>query len=460
MSRPAFSVFFPALMVAALIGMWPVHAAIADETIGVLESFESKGRQEVSDWRIDGETYVVPAEANTFVTGSSSSKTGALPVAGHLVRIKYDVREGVRYVTSMQLLGFGPDSVQDGPHLIWKDADTATLVTVVDGSVIREDHDGISDGDELPTPSRTVPVIKVGSVTAPPAATWPDAARILAVSDLEGNRETFLSFLRGNGVVNEAGEWIWGDGHLVLNGDMVDRGDQVTELLWLIRRLEREAVQAGGRVHYVLGNHESMVMAGDLRYIHPKYRYSTERIGTTYEDLHGPKTELGRWLRNHNSVIRVGPFLFVHAGYSPELDRLGLELDEINRAIRVGLGPPAWPAAGKADLRTGLTWHQQGPHWYRGYFPRHAENWGGRPSDEAIASILKRHDVEHIVVGHTVVDEVGPIDGRRELIGIDVAWRDPSEAEGLLYDQGRLYRVDGAGQRTSLDAEEVRSPAE
>ena len=59
-----------------------------------------------------------------------------------------------------------------------------------------------------------------------------------------------------------------------------------------------------------------------------------------------------------------------------------------------------------------------------------------------------------------MVDEVGPIDGRRELIGIDVAWRDPSEAEGLLYDQGRLYRVDGAGQRTSLDAEEAMAPAE
>jgi UDP-2,3-diacylglucosamine pyrophosphatase LpxH len=261
-----------------------------------------------------------------------------------------------------------------------------------------------------------------------------------------------LAFLQGNGVVNEAGEWIWGDGHLVLNGDIVDRGEQVTELLWMIRRLEREAVRAGGRVHYVLGNHESMVMAGDLRYIHPKYRFTTDRIGSSYDDLHGPNSELGRWLRNHNSVIRVGPFLFVHAGYSPELDRLGLELDEINRTIRVGLGPPAWPTAAKADLRTGLIWHQQGPHWYRGYFPRHAADWGGRPSEEMIASILNRHGVKHIVVGHTVVDEVGRIDGRPELIGIDVAWRDPSEAAGLLHAEGRLYQVDASGQKTPLDS--------
>jgi hypothetical protein len=69
-----------------------------------------------------------------------------------------------------------------------------------------------------------------------------------------------------------------------------------------------------------------------------------------------------------------------------------------------------------------------------------------------IASILNRHGVKHIVVGHTVVDEVGRIDGRPELIGIDVAWRDPSEAAGLLHAEGRLYQVDASGQKTPLDS--------
>ncbi|MDE0888960.1 MAG: metallophosphoesterase [Phycisphaerales bacterium] len=449
MSRPVLPVLLPAVMVAILVGLWPAHAAVADESIGVLESFDSNY---VGEWRIDGRAYVVETRATIPVAGPLPPAGAESPVAGQLVRVKYDVRDGVRYITWMQLLGIGPESVQDGPHLIWSDDDSATMITVVDGEVIRSVHDGISDGDELSTPSRTIPAIRIGSAMAPPASSWPDAKRILAVSDLEGNRETFLAFLQGNGVVNAAGEWIWGDGHLVLNGDIVDRGEQVTELLWMIRRLEREAVRAGGRVHYVLGNHESMVMAGDLRYIHPKYRFTTDRIGSSYDDLHGPNSELGRWLRNHNSVIRVGPFLFVHAGYSPELDRLGLELDEINRTIRVGLGPPAWPTAAKADLRTGLIWHQQGPHWYRGYFPRHAADWGGRPSEEMIASILNRHGVKHIVVGHTVVDEVGRIDGRPELIGIDVAWRDPSEAAGLLHAEGRLYQVDASGQKTPLDS--------
>ena len=85
--------------------------------------------------------------------------------------------------------------------------------------------------------------------------------------------------------------------------------------------------------------------------------------------------------------------------------------------------------------------------------------WGGRPDDDALKSILDRHEVEHIVVGHTVVDGVGLIDGRPELIGIDVAWRDPSEAEGLLCDEGRLYRVDATGRRSALDLSPAPAPA-
>ena len=135
------------------------------------------------------------------------------------------------------------------------------------------------------------------------------------------------------------------------------------------------------------------------------------------------------------------------------------DLDEINRAIRTGLGPPAWPAEARAELRSGLTWHSQGPHWYRGYFPQHAERWGGRPTDDEIAAILDRHGVEHIVVGHTVVDDVGWIDGRRELIGIDVAWEDPSEAAGLLFDRQGVRRVDAEGTATLL-ADPVAGPAE
>lgn len=433
MSHRTLPVLFLALLAVCA-------TVFADEIVGPFEAVEPDG---TGVWRIDGDAYIVDPEVATI--GSV-----AVPDAGELVWVKFELRDGVRHATSLSPLGFGPETVQDGPYLLWEDAESAVMITVVDGKVVRTEHDGLVAGSELSTPSGLVPKVVVGGSYEPSAADWPDARRILAVSDLEGNRATFMTFLRGNGVVDDQGRWIWGDGHLVLDGDIVDRGAEVTELLWTIRRLEREAEQAGGRVHYVLGNHESMVMAGDLRYIHPKYRFTTDRIGATYDALHGPSSEIGRWLRSRNSVIRVGPFLFVHAGYSPELDRLKLGMDEINETIRSGLGPPAWPAASREDLRTGLIWHQQGPHWYRGYFPRHAEGWGGRPTDEEIESTLSRHGAKHVVVGHTVVEDIGWIDGRPTLIGIDVAWRDPGEAAGLLFDGGELHRVDSAGRRTPL----------
>ena len=64
--------------------------------------------------------------------------------------------------------------------------------------------------------------------------------------------------------------WSFGDGHLVIVGDVFDRGPNVTECLWLIYRLEQEASAAGGAVHFLLGNHELMVMRGDLRYLNER----------------------------------------------------------------------------------------------------------------------------------------------------------------------------------------------
>ena len=85
---------------------------------------------------------------------------------------------------------------------------------------------------------------------------YESTAPILAMSDLEGNYKTFRDFLITHSVINENLEWQFGEGHLVLVGDMVDRGFSTTQLLWFIYKLEQDAQKAGGVVHYVIGNHE------------------------------------------------------------------------------------------------------------------------------------------------------------------------------------------------------------
>src|SRR5688500_11884892 len=98
-----------------------------------------------------------------------------------------------------------------------------------------------------------------------------NVSKQFALSDIEGNFPAFKKLLLAGGVIDASYNWTFGDGHLVLTGDFFDRGQQVTEVLWLIYSLEEKARKAGGYVHFVLGNHELMNLSGDLRYVHPRY---------------------------------------------------------------------------------------------------------------------------------------------------------------------------------------------
>lgn len=346
----------------------------------------------------------------------------------------------------------------DGPYVLWRDAETAVILSYCDGEVVQTVVENITKPIQFSPPCSPLTTIHLDpSPPQPIPATWEMPTRLLAVSDLEGNYDTFVQFLKANKVVDDEGHWAWGDGHLAFVGDIVDRGDQVTELLWYIRALEHEANAAGGHVHYILGNHEAMIMAGDLRYIHPKYTATSEQLGHTYDALFGSETELGRWFRTRNSIEQIGPLLFVHAGYSPVLEQLKLEPEQINEQIQASLGPPIPKRADRKELATSLEWNRQGPMWYRGYFARYAKDYGDAPSDEQLLEILKRHQAEYIVVGHSVVDDITWIDENNRLIGIDVKWNKPTEGEGLLVENGTLSRVNMTGKRIPLESKQKDS---
>ncbi len=264
---------------------------------------------------------------------------------------------------------------------------------------------------------------------------------LLAVSDIEGNYEALGRFLVGNGVVGEDLHWTFGRGHLVFVGDIVDRGEQVTETLWLIHRLQFEARRAGGAVHFVLGNHEVMIAGGDTRYVHERYLYTTHSMGLDYEELFGPDTEFGRWFRRSPSVLRIGELLFVHGGLSPTFLERRPPLHRVNEAIAFSVGRP------RESLDPELEWllSSDGPLWYRGY---HRES--ERPRPEVLARLLAAYDARHVVVGHTVVPEVKFVDADRAVIGIDVAWKEAGSEEGLRIEGGQLFAVDARGERRPL----------
>ncbi|MEI8704381.1 metallophosphoesterase [Pseudoalteromonas sp. B62] len=143
-------------------------------------------------------------------------------------------------------------------------------------------------------------------------------SKIAALSDLHGQFDLMKQLLTNNKIINNEGKWSYGDGHFVITGDIFDRGDKVTEILWFIFELEQQAKQAGGSLHLLLGNHEVMVLNNDLRYLHAKYVRTAKLLDVEFVSLFNKHTILGRWLRSKAVLVKIDDYLFAHGG-SPRL---------------------------------------------------------------------------------------------------------------------------------------------
>ena len=93
------------------------------------------------------------------------------------------------------------------------------------------------------------------------------SSRVVAFGDVHGAFDDWTQMLQEVGVVDAKLNWAGGNTHLVSLGDLIDRGPGSRKVVELLMKLDAQAEQAGGAVHLVLGNHEVMVMTGDLRYV-------------------------------------------------------------------------------------------------------------------------------------------------------------------------------------------------
>jgi len=197
-----------------------------------------------------------------------------------------------------------------------------------------------------------------------------DVGRIVAVADIHGAHDAFVSVLQSTALVDEELRWSGADAHLVIVGDVLDRGPDSRRAMDLIMRLQSEAQEAGGRVHLVLGNHELMNLTGDLRYVSaseyaafaaeesPEQRESAfqrfvERLADTAGEPADDPTDEGRaraefdrrfppgyfahraafavagqygsWLLGHPLMVLIDRTAFVHGGLSDAVIELGGE---------------------------------------------------------------------------------------------------------------------------------------
>ena len=287
-----------------------------------------------------------------------------------------------------------------------------------------------------------VPALQLETSTALAADSLPGPSRWAALSDIHGQAGLFLKLLAAQGLIDGHGDWSWGDGVLVITGDVFDRGPSQLEALWAIYRLAQQATLAGGRLELLLGNHEMMVLGGDLRYLHPRYLAVAEALDRPYDQLFAADTELGAWLRRRATVLRLGDTLFLHGGLHPRLAVEPLDLRALNAGFRAALGLSREALHG--DPQQHWLFGADGPVWYRGYFlPRQA-------TSVEVDELLAAAQVRRIVVGHTTQDRIRALYDAR-IIGIDAAMKDGRSGELLVADDGRLWRGLLDGRRLPLD---------
>jgi calcineurin-like phosphoesterase family protein len=306
---------------------------------------------------------------------------------------------------------------------------------------------------------------------SPDQVTLPKDSRLFVVADTHGEFEILVELLRKHGVIDNRLQWSFGKGHLAVLGDAFDRGPNHTEIFWLLYKLEAQAKRAGGGLHLLLGNHETLVLLGARQYLNPKYLASAKALGVpAYATLWDDRTLLGRWLRTKASVQKIGGYLCLHGGISVEVVNRGYTLAAMNQSVRDMLSyTPAYtgpnnryalddlqvmagkPSASQADRNAAafIVLHPLGPLWYRGYFPQASGEPGFPPAtSDDIRRVLEHFDARAIFVGHTMVPTVTPLyDGKVIAVQVyprrDEAGR--ANMEGLLVKDGALYRarIDG-----------------
>jgi hypothetical protein len=280
-----------------------------------------------------------------------------------------------------------------------------------------------------------------------PPQTRFEAARVVAFGDVHGAFDALTELLIQAEVIDTELRWQGGTTHLVSLGDLVDRGPDSRKVMDMLRRLQDEALAAGGRVHLVLGNHEVMMLTGDLRYVSPGEYAAFAGPDSRGDDRHppgfaeltaafAPDGTYGEWLLAQPAVVIVNDTAFVHGGLSPlaaqhtpeqinatvqarlrellavrtRLEEDGVleryrETTEMAAELRARLAGQSGAAIDKEhraaaarfiELAEDPLLGEEGPLWYRGTAACHA-----MLETPLLDQVLTDWRVQRVIVGHT-----------------------------------------------------------
>src|SRR3954451_776986 len=270
--------------------------------------------------------------------------------------------------------------------------------------------------------------------------------RIIAVGDLHGDLDAWLTIAKAAGVIGPDGHWAGGSTTLVQLGDIADRGPGTLGIIQSLQQLQQEAPKAKGSVVVVLGNHEAMNLVGDNRYATPgeyaafvddrsvarrerEYAANRKKLEAAaravnpnvkpsevldqfmartplgwieHRNAWRPSGSIGKWATSNPAIVKIGTTLFAHGGISAEYAKLPME--EITRRIAAAM------AVGD-DKPTSLLSDPLGPLWYRGLVASDPDSQAERaamkppsialPPDQELDAVLAAYGANHLVIGHT-----------------------------------------------------------
>lgn len=272
-------------------------------------------------------------------------------------------------------------------------------------SAAPEPAPGASSRTPVPSASAAAPAPKpapppVASSSAPPLRA-PAPARVVAIGDVHGDLQATRAALRLAGAIDDKGAWSGGTLTVVQTGDQLDRGDDERAIVDLFERLRREAPATGGQVVPLNGNHETMNVQGDFRYVTPggltsfgglaqrsHYAAAAPEPFRQRAEAFLPGGQYASVLGTRDVIAIVGDSVFVHGGVLPEHVTLGVE--RINRETRAWMNGEGAPPESITSERA--------PVWVRDY----SADPPSAAACESLGRVLAALGVRRMVVGHTV----------------------------------------------------------
>jgi hypothetical protein len=311
---------------------------------------------------------------------------------------------------------------------------------------------------------RALPLLFAFALIASAQDSFTGVKRIVAVGDVHGGYDEFVTVLRAAGIIDASNQWAGGAAHLVQTGDWLDRGASSRKVMDLLMSLENQAKKAKGRVHALIGNHEAMNLYGDLRYVSAgeyeafKTSESAELRDRAYNTLadsankndaaykanwyeehplgwaehrqaFSPSGKYGKFIRDRLAIVKINDAIFLHGGISKKY--VSTSMSDLNKKIRAELKDFSL-------LKGGVTMDDAGPLWYRGLAGDPEE-----PLSSFVDELLSAFGVAHVVIGHTPTKgAVMPRFGARViLIDVGLSKGFNNSPACLLIEDGKLYAI-------------------